>query len=238
MMRNWLALISTVYLLTGSVGFASEGISPSQTDDERSTETVVRNKVFYKPGKFELSPTFGVVPFDSIVNHFLVGGRLTWHLSDHFGWEIIDVTLPLPSITDYGRGLITNAGEPLYDVQVNKMKMILGTNLLFSPLYGKIRFFGNIALFFDIYMVAGLGFTNMEVVKLSGDTGSLVENTLKTSWDPGFNFGFGFKLFATNVVGLLVDFRDYFAYSEAYGKKRFASHFGVNVGLSVFVPPF
>lgn len=237
-MKNWLALFSAMFLFTAAAGYAHENISISQTDDERSSETVVRNKVFYKPGKFELSPVLGVIPFDSIVNHFLVGGRLTWHFSDHFGWEILDVTLPLPSITDYGRGLITNAAEPLYDVQVNKMKLILGTNLLFSPLYGKLRFFGNSILFFDIYTVAGLSFINTEVVKLSGDTGTLVETSLKTSFDPAFNFGFGFKVFATNVVGVLIDFRDYFSYSESYGKKHITSHFGVNVGLSLFVPPF
>ncbi len=237
-MNNMIRLLSLTLFLSCVSVTADENISPSQTDDERTSETVVRNKYFYKPGKLELSPVIGMVPFDSTVNHFLAGGRLTWHLSDHWGWEILDVTLALPSMTTYAKDLVRT--NDISNLQTNKMKLILGTNLLYSPLYGKFRFIGNSILHFDIYAVGGLGFTNTEVVQLvSTGTGSApTENILKTSWDPTLNFGFGFKFFLTDVAGLLIDFRDYFTYSEAYGKKRLASHFGVNLGLSVFIPPF
>jgi len=237
-MKLSLKLLSLLVLLSCVPVKADEGISTSQADDERTSETVVRNKLFYKPGKLELSPVLGVMPFDSVVNHFLAGGRLTWHLSDHFGWEILDVTLALPSVTEYAKNLVR--ADDLSNLQANKLKLILGTNLLYSPMYGKFRFIGNSILHFDIYAVGGLGFTNTEVVQLvSTGTGTApTETVLKATWDPTLNFGFGFKFFITDVAGLLLDFRDYFTYSEAYGKKRLASHFGANLGLSIFIPPF
>jgi outer membrane beta-barrel protein len=238
MKKTWFSLSLCVFVFCASAAFANEGISPSQTDNERTNETVVRNKLFYKPGKFEVSPILGVIPFDSVVNHFLVGGRLTWHFSDHFGWEIADFTLALPSVTSYATSLVQH--ENLSNLQTNQLKLIVGTNLLFSPMYGKIRFIGNSIVHFDIYSVLGLGFSNIQVLQLTsaGANAAPTQTILKTSWDPTINFGFGFKFFVTNVVGVILDFRDYFTYSEAYGKKRFASHFGANVGLSFFVPPF
>jgi len=235
---KFINLIVVLGLLSATVVRADEGISNSQTDNERSNQTVVRNKLFYKPGKFELSPVLGVIPFDSTVNHYLAGARLQWHLSDHFAWEILDVTLALPSMTDYAKDLVSEKG--LSNLQANKLKLILGTNVVYSPMYGKFRFIGNSIVHFDIYAVGGFGFTNTEVVKLSTTAKGVAatESILKATWDPTINFGFGFKFFVTNVAGLLIDFRDYFTYSEAYGKKRLASHFGVNLGLSIFVPPF
>ncbi len=236
-MKIGFKIVSVFVLLSCVSVVANDNISQSQADDERVSETVVRNKIFYKPGKLELSPVLGIIPFDSVVSHFLAGGRLTWHLSDHFGWEILDVTLALPSVTDYARNLVKNDG--ISNLQANKLRLILGTNLLYSPMYGKFRFIGNSILHFDIYAVGGLGFTNTEVVQLVDVPGSAPqENILKKTWDPTLNFGFGFKFFLTDVAGLLIDFRDYFTYSEAYGKKRLASHFGANVGLSIFIPPF
>lgn len=240
MKKTWLALLSAAFFLSATPAFGYENISPSQTDNERSNETIVRNKIYYKPGKLELQPVIGLMPFDSVVDHYMLGGRLQWHLSDHFGWEIVDMTVVLPSITSFAKGLAGNSSDKIADMQTNKLKMHIGTNLLFSPLYGKLRFFGNIILFFDIYAVGGFGFTNVQVSRLSyvAPNTDPSETILKMSWDPTLNFGFGFKLFLTDVVGLLVDFRDYFTYSEAYGKKRFASHFGVNLGLTVFIPSF
>lgn len=240
MKKTWLALLSAAFFLSGPGAYGFENIAPSQTDNERSNETVVRNKTFYKPGKLELQPVIGLMPFNSIVDHYMAGGRLQWHLSDHFGWEIVDATLVLPSITSYAKGLAGNSSDKIQNLQTNKLKMHIGTNLLFSPLYGKLRFFGNAILFFDIYAVGGIGLTQVQVAKLSyvAPNTDPSETILKTSWDPTLNFGFGFKLFMTDVVGLLIDFRDYFTLSEAYGRRRLASNFGFNLGLSVFIPSF
>ena len=170
-MKLSLKLLSLLVLLSCVPVKADEGISTSQADDERTSETVVRNKLFYKPGKLELSPVLGVMPFDSVVNHFLAGGRLTWHLSDHFGWEILDVTLALPSVTEYAKNLVR--ADDLSNLQANKLKLILGTNLLYSPMYGKFRFIGNSILHFDIYAAAGSAMASAHSAPRRMDVGFL-----------------------------------------------------------------
>jgi hypothetical protein len=47
------------------------------------------------------------MPYDSLVNHYMLGGRAAWHFSDHYGWEIIDTSVVFPTITGYSRDTVS-----------------------------------------------------------------------------------------------------------------------------------
>jgi outer membrane beta-barrel protein len=233
-------LLALSILGFGTFVFAasSTGNTGSQIDYERSIESVVRNKYFYKSAKLEGSATAGAMPYDSLVNHYMVGGKLTWHLSDHYGWEIVDAQVAFPSMTGYVQELAQAKG--IGNLQITKLNMIFTTNFLFSPVYGKIRFFGSQILYFDIYAVAGFGMAKTETVKLSSPASgtAATQTSLRSSFDPAFDFGIGFKIFMNDAMGILIDFRDYVTYAEVYGKKSMKSNFSVFAGVSFFLPTF
>ena len=211
---------------------------PAQGEYERSIDSVVRNKGFYKSGRIEVGPSIAVMPYDSIVNHYLIGGRATWHLSDHYGWEILDLQVAFPTVTGYTTDLVKSKG--ISNLQTTQLKLLVGSNFLVSPLYGKIRFFGSTVLYFDIYAILGLGLAKTDTLKFSSPATNspATQSTLSSQFDPMFHFGFGFKIFINSALGLVIDMRDYVTYSTTYGKKSLSSNFAVAAGLTFFLPTF
>lgn len=227
-----------VYLslfICSSMAFAAKTkSSDNQTDYERSINAVVRNKYFYKTNKLEVGATAGVMPYDSVVNHYFFGGKATWHLTDHFGWEIADVQVGMPSITDDIRNKVD--GNNLNNVQFSQINLMATSNLIVSPIYGKIRFFGSQILYFDIYTVLGAGMAKTKTIKLSDSAPK--ESTIRDGMEPVLDFGLGLKIFTSDALALIIDLRDYVTFSEVYSSKKPRSNFSVFAGLSFFLPTF
>lgn len=232
-----LLILVTALGSLSSFGAKEPQLDP-QAEYERSIEAVVRNKLYYKTGKFELAVSGGVMPYDNITNTYMAGGRAVWHLSDHIGWEVADVQLGFASLTSYAEGLVQERG--LSNMQTSQMKYSLTTNLLLSPFYGKIRLFGSQLMYMDIYLALGGGMAQTETIRLAstaqGSKG--VETTIRSGMEPVFDFGLGFKLFLNTVMGLSLDLRDYVVFSEVYGSKSAKSNYTVSVGLHFFLPTF
>lgn len=210
----------------------------SQDEYERSISSVVRNKLFYKSGKIELGFNGGIMPYDSLVNHYLAGGRLTWHFSDHYGWEVIDAMLTFPTTTSFTTNLVSSKG--ISNLQTTRLNMLFSSNFLLSPIYGKMRFFGSSVLHYDLYVVAGLGAANNDTLKVStpGTAQPATELVLRSGFNPMFDFGLGFKIFINRAMGLVFDMRDYVVYAPVYGTYQLKSNFSVALGLSFFLPTF
>lgn len=236
-----------VIFLISAVGLSARGdvasTDDSQKEYERSVNAVVRNKIFYKSGHIEVGATAGVMPYDSVINHLMAGGRATWHLSDHYGWEIIDAQLSFPTVTSFTLDTASGkktGGQPLSNLQTVKLKILAGTNFLLSPFYGKIRFFGRQVLHIDMYVVLGFGMASTDTLRFTGQGPDqpVTETVVKSSWDPMGTFGLGFRVFLNSAMGLTLDMRDYLVHSEVYGKRSLKSNFAVFAGLSFFLPTF
>jgi outer membrane beta-barrel protein len=212
-----------------------EDVGGSQADYEKSSTAIVRNKKYYKKGAIELTGTAGLLPYDSLYSGFTFGGRLTWHLHDHYGWEVVDALLPMLSVSSYTHGLISNIGNSIANMQASQLKTTLSTNFLLSPFYGKLRFFGSQVMYFDIALVLGGGVAQNTVSQFSYNDQATV---LATTWDPLFTVGLSFKLYMSSWMGLSLDLRDYMVLTNLYSKRRLNSNFAFNVGLSFFIPPF
>jgi len=228
-----------ILLLLSRAAFALEGKpGSSQEEYERSIESVVRNKAFYKAGIFEVSGTAGVMPYDSLINHYMLGGRLAWHLSDHFGWEIIDAQITFPTVTGFTNDLVSAKG--ISNLQTQRLRGMFATNLIISPVYGKIRLLGRGVLHLDVYLVVGGGLAKNETLRVSTSAigGAPTETDMRSGMDPMFDFGLGFKFFLTKSFGLVFDLRDYVVYSELYGSKTLKSNFSVFGGISFYLPNF
>ena len=223
------------FLLFVTLNLQASKSTETQNNVERSINAVVRNKYFYKTNKIELSGTAGAMPLDSVVNHLLVGGRATWHFSDHFGWEIAHIQVASSSISANIKEIV-NPPNSLSNVQFSQINLLATSNILLSPIYGKIRFFGNQVLYFDIYSVLGFGVANTKTIKLSSP--GPVESTVRQGLDPVFDFGLGVKIFTGDALAILIDLRDYVTFTEVYSSRKPRSNFSVFAGLSFFIPNF
>lgn len=231
---GWLVSLILTSSAFGSVSAASD----PQKDYERSINSIVRQKIYYKAGRIEVGGAAGVMPYDSVINHIMAGGRLTWHLTDHYGWEVLDAMLTFPTVTGFTTNLVSTQG--ITNLQTVKLKMMLGTNFVLSPLYGKIRFFGRQVMHLDLYFLLGVGAANTETLKFvsTGASSAPTQTTAQSGFDPMFNFGMGFRVFLNSAMALNLDFRDYVVYSKVYTGRSLKSNFAVFGGLSFFLPTF
>jgi outer membrane beta-barrel protein len=215
-----------------------ESVKPSQADYERSIGAVVRNKNFYKAGRLEAEVNAGVLPYDSTLTTYTAGARLAWHLSDHFGWEIADAAVAFPTVNSFTTNLVS--AEGLSNLQTVQLRAYVGTNFLWSPIYGKVRFIGSSVVFFDVYTVAGFGAAKTDTLMFGTATkgGAVSQSTVHSGIDPMMTLGFGFKFFINNAMGLVVDLRDYLVYAPFYGIVALRSNYAVNVGVAFFIPTF
>jgi outer membrane beta-barrel protein len=229
-----IGVMSVVSLLVSSHVYAALKPSP-QNDYEHEVSAVVRNKLYYKGGRIEISALGGTMPYDSSVAHFSLGMRATWHISDHLAWEIIDAQLMFPSLTSYATNLASANGLP--SIQLLKINQSFTSNIIFSPIYGKIRFFGSSVLHFDLYMALGFGGINREIVNVSApSTGApAVVASVGNAFDPVVDFGIGAKFFVNNSIGIVLDLRDYLAFTPLYGRRAPKSNFSVFAGVSFFL---
>lgn len=218
-------------------------VTGGQGDYEREVGAVVRNKRYYKAGKIELGIDAGVLPYESVSSNYQFGGRLTWHISDHLAWQILDAQVVASTVdSSYIGGLSGAAGAGgLADVETVLPKMFIGTNLLVSPTYGKIRFFGSSVVYFDVYGLIGLGAAKTETHKFStvGTSGTSVNDSIVNSGMGAMgDLALGFRIFMGSGFGLNIDMRDYLAWATTYGSSSAKNFFVVTFGLSYFIPSF
>jgi len=200
---------------------------------EKESGLVVRNKLYYKPGKLEFAGTAGLMPYDDVNNQYFVGAKATWHWTDYWGWEVVEFQKAFASTTDWVKNLV--ASKSITNLQTAQLNYLATSNIIFSPFYGKVRVFGSSLVYFDLYAVLGGGFASTRTVKLSNGN---PESEVRTGMDPVVDFGVGFKVFMGPSFGLLLDLRDYLTFSETYGRRSVKSNYTVFLGLNFFLPSF
>lgn len=236
---KWLAALLLSTLVSLPAPAATEEGRAEQADYEREIGAVVRNKIYYKPGAVEFGFMGGTMPYDSVINTYTLGGRAVWHVSDHFGWEIVDVQYAFPSLGAFTSNLL-KVYSNINNLQNSQLNLWVGTGVLMSPFYSKIRMFGRWVIYFDIYVSVGLGFAKTETYRFGHTSPSTDPSStlVRSAWDPGFSIGAGFKVYLTNGIGLLLELRDYIVYTEEYASRRLRSNYSVFAGLTFFLPSF
>lgn len=228
-----LSLILTFYFSIPGFSAPQLALPENQEEFEKASQLVVRNKLYYKPGKIEVAGTAGLMPYDDVNNQYFVGAKATWHWTDYWGWEVIEFQKAFSSTTDWVKNLVSS--KSINNLQTAQLNYLATSNLVFSPFYGKVRVFGSSLVYFDLYAVAGGGLAGSRTIKLSSGN---PESEVRSGMDPVIDFGVGFKVFMGPSFGMLLDLRDYLTFSETYGKRSVKSNYTVFLGLNFFLPSF
>ncbi len=140
----------------------------------------------------ELSLGVGVLPLDAFYKGLTAQVAYTYHFTDYFAWQVgrgaysYNVSTGLRQQLERDFSVLPTAFE-----EVNWM---VGSDLVWSPLYGKSSWLNNSVAHFEGWLLLGA-----TVLKLTGGEGKL------GGFRPAVNLGIGFRLFMSKHVSLRLD---------------------------------
>lgn len=175
----------------------------------------VRERIFQKAGRFEVSVMGGVYAADLLSATYLLEGTLTYHVTEDIGLEAgfgySRAESALVRIIEQDRGItLIRLDAPVYVYQAH---------LLWTIAYGKMRWFGADIGRFDLNVAIGGGITDNQTSR--GLTAS---------------FGVGVKFFFGEWFAIRIDIRDQILEQELLGESAIVNNLTATLGLSIFIP--
>ncbi|MCB9573227.1 MAG: outer membrane beta-barrel domain-containing protein [Kofleriaceae bacterium] len=172
------------------------------------------DRLFVKQQRHELAVTGGYYSSDLFSGTWVAGGSYTFHMTEQtaveFGGAYTHANADVIRAIEDARGVV------LAD---DYARVLFAESLLiWSPVYGKLRFGGKI-VHFDIHLDAGVGVIDSSTSR--GASGVA---------------GFGLKLFAGTAVAFRIDARSHVFRQELLDERFLVKDSQVTAGLSVFLP--
>jgi outer membrane beta-barrel protein len=175
----------------------------------------VRERLFQKALRHELSIMGGIYAADLLSASYLVQGAYTFHVTEDLGLEASFAYSRAESALV--RIIEEELGRTL--IQVNAPVFVYQAHLLWTLAYGKLRWFGDGISRFDFNLAIGGGLTDNQ-----------------TSRGLTFSGGLGIKLYFDSWFSLRFDVRDQVLQQELLGESTIVNNITVTLGMSVFIP--
>jgi outer membrane beta-barrel protein len=174
----------------------------------------VVDRLFVKQARHELSLMGGYYVSDLFSSTYAVGGAYTYHMTENTAVEMN------AALTHANADVIRAIEEERMQVLDDDFATVkfFESLLLWSPVYGKLRFGGSIARF-DIHLDAGVGVVDSP-----------------TSRGAAGVAGIGLKLFAGQAVAFRLDARDHVFQQELLDESFIVNDLSLTLGLSLFLP--
>jgi outer membrane beta-barrel protein len=170
---------------------------------------------FVKSARHELTIQGGYYVSDLLDGTYVVGAAYTYHLTEDAGVEasfaFSQVRSSVAARLEHDRGVsILPKEDRVY---------LVFTNLVWSPIHGKMRFFADSIVHFDIYGAAGVG---------------IIDNA--TSFGVAGQFGVGTKVFLSKSWAVRLDVRDQLYKQQILSVRQYVQDISLTLGVSVFLP--
>ena len=172
------------------------------------------DRLFVKQQRHELTMSGGYYNSDLFSGTWIAGGSYTFHMTEQTAVEFGGAYTHANA--DVIRAIEDGRGEVLAD---DYARVLFAESLLiWSPVYGKLRFGGSI-VHFDIHLDAGVG---------------VVDSA--TSRGAAGVAGVGLKLFVGTAVAFRIDARNHTFRQELLDEHFLVNDAQVTAGLSLFLP--
>jgi outer membrane beta-barrel protein len=170
---------------------------------------------FVKTARHELTAQGGYYVSDLLDGTYVVGAAYTYHLTEDAGIEASfgysNVRSSVAARLEHDRGVtILPKQDRVY---------LVFTDLIWSPVHGKMRMFADSIIHFDIYGAAGVG---------------IIDNA--TSFGAAGQFGLGTKIFLSPSWAVRLDVRDQLYKQQILSVRQYVNDFSLTLGVSVFLP--
>jgi len=172
------------------------------------------DRLFVKAQRHEITVGGGYYSSDLFSGTYIVGGSYTFHMTDQTAVEFGGAMTHANA--DVVRAVEDDRGEILADDYARVL--FAESVLIWSPVYGKLRFGGSI-IHFDIHVDVGVG---------------VVDSS--TSRGAAGVAGFGMKLFAGKAVAFRIDARNHTFRQELLDERFLVNDAQVTAGFSLFLP--
>jgi outer membrane beta-barrel protein len=213
-MRRALALVAA--LLLGSRARAD-------CVDEKEKQRLIEAKRgrraderdFVKQARHELTVQGGYYVSDLLDGTFVVGAAYTYHLTEDAGIEasfgFSQIRSSVAQKLEQDRGVSVLPKE-------DRVYLVF-TDLVWSPVHGKMRLFADAIAHFDLYGAVGVG---------------IIDNS--TSFGAAGQFGLGAKFFLGKSWALRLDVRDHLYRQQVLTVRQYVQDFSLTLGVSLFLP--
>jgi outer membrane beta-barrel protein len=139
----------------------------------------------------ELLLGVGVLPDDAFYKGLVGTVSYTYHFSDTFAWQVGRGTYSYNVQTGLRRQLERDFEvAPTASAYEEQVQWMVGSDLMWSPLYGKLAVLNNKVLHFEAFLLGG---------------GSVVKINRADGFRPAANVGLGMRLFKGDTVSFRLD---------------------------------
>jgi outer membrane beta-barrel protein len=147
----------------------------------------------------ELTLGIGVMPADAFYKGYFAGVGYTYHFTDSFAWQVGRGSYNYNVKTSLRRQLERDFGVvPTATAFEDEVQWMVGSDVVFSPIYGKMAFFNQKVLHFEAFALGGL-----TIFKLNTAAG----------FRPAANVGLGLRFFTTQSLSLRLDVTNNFLFT-------------------------
>lgn len=204
---------------------AADSSNPLYWAQMREVYTV-QKRAFEKEGRFALSVYGGVIPNNIFEKYFPVGLRANYYVLENIGLELA-VAYAAKSTTSLKETIQDSTGVNAQDILIGDSQ-VMHTNfgLVWSPFYGKMAFYNEGPIYFDVFLVAGVG---MVLTQTQRDFNEPFETAAK----PEGVLGAGAALYFGEHLGVRADFRQ-FVFEKVAGVGGVANPSEISLGATWF----
>nr|WP_255651891.1 outer membrane beta-barrel domain-containing protein [Corallococcus sp. AS-1-12] len=167
------------------------GLARAQAEELENPGTVsaVQDRLFRM--HHELSLGVGVLPADAFYKGLIGTVGYTYHFSDTVAWQVGRGTYSYNVQTSLRRQLERDFdAAPTATAFEDQVQWMVGSDLMWSPLYGKTSFLNANVLHFEVFLLAG---------------GTVVKVDRSDGFRPAVNLGLGVRLFSSQNVSFRLD---------------------------------
>lgn len=167
------------------------GLALAQAEalENPGTTSAVQDRLYRM--NHELSLGIGVLPADAYYKGYYAGVGYTYHFNDSFAWQVgrgaysynVQTGLRSQLERDFGVAPTATAFE-------DEVEWMVGSDLMFSPFYGKTAILNRKVIHFEAFLLGGA-----TIFKLNRDGG----------FRPGANLGLGIRVFKSDTLSFRLD---------------------------------
>jgi outer membrane beta-barrel protein len=202
---------------------ADDNTLPTTCVDEKLKKQLIEQKRgrraderdFVKQGRHELTLFGGYYVSDLLDGTYVVGAMYTYHLTEDVG---VEASFGFSQIrSSVAKRLEQDRNVTILPKEDNVY--LVFTDLVWSPIHGKMRLFADSIVHFDLHASVGVG---------------IIDNS--TSFGAAGQFGLGGKILLGKSWGLRLDVRDHLYRQQILAVRQYVQDFSLTLGVSLFLP--
>ncbi len=211
---------------------------PTPGPGKKRVIQTLQRKNFMKLGRYEATPHAGFVTNDPFINRYLMGVSFAYHVTEIFAVEAAGTFSPDLGVGDYKPVTDQIINENQVTPDISKIQFYANVNFQYSPIYGKVAWFGSNIINFDIFGVFGTGVVNtvddLEALQKELDPAAQVT---QSQLHPTMNFGGGLRIVFSEAFAVRLEGRG-LSYIEVLESTtlEMKNNFTLLAGASFFFP--